>query len=478
MPLTDPARLQLAVNADPEFRLAARYWNATLGLESTTEALRVEIADGQVVSCDSCRPGQPATITVSGPDEGWAEFLAPVPRPFYQDLLGGCVQHHGFQVAGDMLSLSAYYQAMQRLFAVMSALRAGGRASSAAAGATTASPAAAGATAGAASLTAAPADPAGGVRGPRPETAGEASLAAAPAGASPRTSPPPGSWTPRFDSAVGRYVYLTIEGVEYRVYFEEAGTGIPLLLQHTAGADARQWRHLLEDAEIQRHFRMIAYDLPYHARSLPPAGVEWWTREYRLTREFLMQVPVTLARALGLDRPVFMGCSIGGHLAADLACFHPGVFRAAIALEGALATPARRDLSYLHHPRISHEYRAGLMHGITAPRSPEACRRETAWIYSQGAPGVFRGDLHYYNVEHDLAGLAPSIDTRKTSLHVLTGEYDWSSTPAMGQALAAEVPGATFQAMPGLGHFPMCEDPARFRQHLLPVLEAIRARTS
>ena len=73
-----------------------------------------------------------------------------------------------------------------------------------------------------------------------------------------------------FDTAVGRYVYLPIDGIEYRVYFEEAGTGIPLLLQHTAGADGRQWRHLLEDTELQQHFHMLAYDLPYHARSLPP----------------------------------------------------------------------------------------------------------------------------------------------------------------------------------------------------------------
>ncbi len=123
----------------------------------------------------------------------------------------------------------------------------------------------------------------------------------------------------RFDAAVGRYVYLTIDGTEYRVYFEDAGTGIPLLLQHTAGADGRQWRHLLEDAGVRRHFRMIAYDLPYHAKSVPPTGVEWWKQEYRLTRDFLMKVPVTLARELDLDRPVFMGCSIGGHLAADLA---------------------------------------------------------------------------------------------------------------------------------------------------------------
>lgn len=125
MPLADPTRLQASANADPEFRLAARYWTATLSLESPSRALRVEIADGRVASCREGEAGQPATITVAGPDEGWSQFLAPVPRPFYQDLLGGCVQHHGFVVAGDMLALSAYYQATQRLFAVMRSLRAG-----------------------------------------------------------------------------------------------------------------------------------------------------------------------------------------------------------------------------------------------------------------------------------------------------------------------------------------------------------------
>jgi hypothetical protein len=124
MTLADPTRLQAGANADPEFRLAARYWSATLSLESPSRALRVEIADGRVANCREGEAGQPATITVAGPEDGWVQFLAPVPRPFYQDLLGGCVQHHGFTVAGDMLALSAYYQAAQRLFAVMRALRA------------------------------------------------------------------------------------------------------------------------------------------------------------------------------------------------------------------------------------------------------------------------------------------------------------------------------------------------------------------
>jgi pimeloyl-ACP methyl ester carboxylesterase len=282
----------------------------------------------------------------------------------------------------------------------------------------------------------------------------------------------------RLDAAVGRYVHLAIDGIEYRVYFEEAGTGIPLVLQHTAGADARQWRHLLEDRDIQRHFRMVAYDLPYHGKSVPPTGVEWWKHEYRLTRDFLMKVPVTLATELALDRAVFMGCSIGGHLAADLACHYPGFFRAAIAVEGALATPFRRDLSPLHHPRVSNEYKASLMYGITSPSSPEPYRRETAWVYSQGAPAVFKGDLHYYTVEHDLTEMAATIDTAKTALYVLTGEYDWSSTPAAGQALADAVPGATFRMMSGVGHFPMSENPVSFREYILPVLDEIRARAS
>jgi hypothetical protein len=34
MRLVHPAQLQAAANTDPEFRMAARYWNATLSLES------------------------------------------------------------------------------------------------------------------------------------------------------------------------------------------------------------------------------------------------------------------------------------------------------------------------------------------------------------------------------------------------------------------------------------------------------------
>jgi len=279
----------------------------------------------------------------------------------------------------------------------------------------------------------------------------------------------------RFDRATGRYIYLGIDGIEYRVYFEENGAGIPLLLQHTAGADGRQWRHLLEDESVARHFRMIAYDLPYHGKSVPPTGIDWWRQEYRLTKDFLMQVPVTLARELGLERPVYMGSSIGGHLAADLALHYPETFRAVIGLEAAAHTPGGY-LDIWHHPRISDEFKASVMFGLMSPTSPEPLRRETAWIYSQGAPPVFKGDLYYFSIDHDLRETARQIDTSRVAVYLLTGEYDWAATPAQSRDLAAQIPGAFYRTMDGLGHFPMSEDPDRFRSYVLPILEQIRSR--
>lgn len=121
MPFGDPNRILAAANADPEFRLAARYWDATLIFVASARALRVDIANGQVASCDfgDGPDSANATLVVTATDKGWTEFLAPKPRAFYQDLLGGAVGRHGFGLAGDILSMSAYYQASQRLFAIM-----------------------------------------------------------------------------------------------------------------------------------------------------------------------------------------------------------------------------------------------------------------------------------------------------------------------------------------------------------------------
>ncbi|MFD5272181.1 alpha/beta fold hydrolase [Streptomyces sp. NPDC058335] len=281
----------------------------------------------------------------------------------------------------------------------------------------------------------------------------------------------------RIPDVTGRYVYLDVQGVEYRVFFEEAGEGIPVVLQHTAGCDGRQWRHLLEDPDFTSRYRLIAPDLPFHGRSLPPESQEWWTEEYSLRQDFFLAFHVALVEALGLERPVYAGCSMGGHLAPDLALHHPGLYKAAIGIEAALNSHGvERILPWLHHPRINNDSKPALMHTMCAPQSPERYKRETTFVYSQGAPAVFKGDLNYYLVEHDLTEDAKKIDTSQTALYVLNGEYDWSAPPMAGAALAAEVDGATATAMQEVGHFAMSENPEVFKRYFLPILEQAAAR--
>jgi pimeloyl-ACP methyl ester carboxylesterase len=276
-----------------------------------------------------------------------------------------------------------------------------------------------------------------------------------------------------FEDIVGRYLCLDVDNIRYRVYFEETGAGIPLLCQHTAGSDGRQYRHLLNDNEIAKDYRIIAYDLPYHGKSLPPVGLKWWQREYRLEKDFFMRFVVAFSKALELDRPVFMGSSMGGHLAPDLALNYPAEFRAVIGLESAISTPGFY-LDWFYHPRISNDFKASLMYGLMSPTSPEKFRRETSWCYGQGAPAVFKGDLYYYCIDHDLTGRAQDIDTSQVAVYLLTGEYDFASPPFLSKMLAEEIRNAMFTEMKGLGHFPMCEDYRTFREYILPILDEIK----
>jgi pimeloyl-ACP methyl ester carboxylesterase len=66
---------------------------------------------------------------------------------------------------------------------------------------------------------------------------------------------------------------------------------------------------------------------------------------------------------------------------------------------------------------------------------------------------------------------AKKIDTTKTALYILNGEYYWSGYPAAGEALAAEVDGATFAVMKDIGHFGMSENPEVSKKYFPSVLE-------
>ena len=284
---------------------------------------------------------------------------------------------------------------------------------------------------------------------------------------------------PIIEPVVGRYLRLDFNGRPHRIYFEEAGQGIPLLCLHTAGADGRQYRELLNDPAITARFRVIAFDLPWHGKSSPPAGFE--TEAYHLTTQLYVDTVMAVSRALGLSRPVVMGCSIGGRAVLHLALRHGGHFRAAIGLQSAThaepgADTRLRDLGVLYRPDIhGQEAAAGTVACLIAPTSPRADKWETLWHYMQGGPSVFLGDLHYYFSDGDLRNADLAGLDGKCPLYLLTGKYDLSATPELTAELARATGARHFEVMKGMGHFPMSESPVEFRRYLMPILDRIVA---
>ena len=404
------------VNADERLVRRGRFLTTTFLLEADGESWLVRVLEGRI---DRVERGpflmRPWSFAVRASKDTWQRFWEPVPVPGYHDLFAMTRNGHA-RIEGDLVPLMTHLRYIQDVLA-----------------------------------------------SPRRRTGSTATGHAALA--DPATIEP----------IVGRYLRLVMAGRPHRIYFEEAGQGIPLVCLHTAGADGRQYRHLLNDPDVTAHYRVIAFDMPWHGKSLPPPG--WQREEYRLTTRGYTDLILAVCRALDLTRPVVLGCSIGGKIVLNLALEHPEAFRALIGVEAAdYQPPWYDDTTWLHRPDVHGGELAGaMMSGLIAPQSPEETRWDTLWGYMQGGPGVFKGDLHFYRVDGDLRDRVGRIDTRRCPLYLLTGEYDFSCQPDDTRRTASKIPGARVTIMKEIGHFPMSEHPVQFRRYLLPVLDEIRA---
>jgi pimeloyl-ACP methyl ester carboxylesterase len=416
-------KLHAVASNDTELAYKLRGLSAKVRIGPDGRALDLDVRDGSIVST-TAESGE-ADVAITAPDAFWtAALTGPLAAPGYESATMALAR--GLSFKGEFASLVAAYQgAWQRLYLV---------------------------------------------------------LREAACGVSPR-HPDPAPFR-ETDTAVGRYIYVKANGEEARIYFEQAGTGaIPLIVLHTAGADGRQYRYLLADPEMQKRFTMYAIDLPYHGKSLPPIGVRWWEQPYKPTRDYLMNWVVGIADHLGLDQPFFMGCSVGGQLALDLAAYHKERFGAFISLNGWYDNPlpaAAINNDMFRTPSISEDYPMSIILGGTAPLAPEARAQEVYWIYRSNFPGVYAGDNDYFMHGHDLKVCGHMIDAAAKPLVVIEGEYDSAAHDAVhgGPAIAANVPGSEVIVADGLGHFAPSDDPIGFSKMLVPVMDRIIARVN
>lgn len=365
----------------------------------------------------------------------WDEFFRAVPRPPYQSFFGMLMRVDGARVDGDELRFAQHAHLVRRVLEI---------------GREVAS-------------------------GPGPVAADQETGDAA-AGA---LDDGPGDWLDGpddwpddgSDAIVGRYRRVTVRGEPLRVFCEEAGTGRDVLFLHTAGADGRQFHRLMTHPGLLRRCRMVAFDLPWHGRSPPhpeavPGGYALGTDDYA-------EVVMAVVEALGLDRPVVVGSSMGGQICLELAYRYPDRLGGVVACEAADRVPGRQ-VPWARHPEVNQAlFVPEWVDGLMAPQSPRRYRREVWWGYSQGGFGTFYGDILFYSGDWDGRDRVPRIDTSRCPVVMLTGEYDYSCTPQMSRATADRIPGAAFDVMPGLGHFPMAENPPLFAGYLLDALDRI-----
>jgi pimeloyl-ACP methyl ester carboxylesterase len=402
-----------ACRDDPVLSVWAGEWSADFAIESGGAAVSFAFVNGIV------QPGDGTPLfTLSAPGEIWEKFLQPISPRHHHGIFAMLYRVPEFQIKGEMVAFMQHAHLARRVLEIGKWLALG------------------------------------------------------------NSSPAPTSLAPRggkraVPAVVGGYVPVTVAGTTYQIYYETAGSGRDVLCMHTAGADGRQFHGLMADPRITEGHRLVAFDLPWHGKSPPPDAAI--PGSWRLNTDLYVDLIMGFIAAAGLHQPIALGASMSGEICLELALRHPEAFSGIIACE-ACEQVTRRQTHWASHPRVNQAlFVPEWIRGLSAPQSPAEWQEQIAWHYGQGGPSVFFGDIAFYSGDWDARERVGLIDTNRCRLFMLTGEYDYSCTVEMSEATAAKIPGARFQAMPGIGHFPFAENPPRFAEYLLPILHELHA---
>ena len=120
---SEVARVIEVINADPEFRLASRFFSQDILLIVGESKCIVKVRDGIVTEL-KLDPTfmNPWSFFIKGSGEAWQKFLHPLPPPFFTDLYG-CIARQNFEIGGDIEAVFAHYWAVTRLLDVLRELQ-------------------------------------------------------------------------------------------------------------------------------------------------------------------------------------------------------------------------------------------------------------------------------------------------------------------------------------------------------------------
>lgn len=287
----------------------------------------------------------------------------------------------------------------------------------------------------------------------------------------------PGAWLYERNRALEAWLagleehVVTVKGVRWVYYARHLDRGRCDVFVHGFTAEAANWFRFARQLEGERC--LVVPDLPGFGRSgHDPAWSYAIPAQVARLRDFLAAIRAPAPYHL-------VGSSMGGHIVLMYALEYPGeVASLALFDAGGVASPVPSD----HARQLATTGRMAF--DVRSHADFEAmmamAMHDQPWV-----PGVVRRALAdafiARNERHlDMFGqiygkdlLEPRLRAIAVPTLVLWGEHDRLLHVSMAKVLAAGIPGARLEIMPGIGHLPFLEDPsgtaaryARFRAGL------------
>ena len=245
-----------------------------------------------------------------------------------------------------------------------------------------------------------------------------------------------------------------------KIYYEVHGSGPPLLLTHGYSSTSAMWKGQIE--ALSQHHSLVLWDMRGHGQSDYPADPAAYSEALTVADM------AALLDEVGAETAIVGGLSLGGYMSLAFYRAHPDRVRALLIIDtgpGFKKDDAREAWNRRARETADRFEREGLAVLKSASRERSTVSHRDASGLARAARGMLT--QRDARVIESLPGIkAPSL--------VVVGADD-APFLAASDYVAAKIPGARFQAMQGIGHFPFAENPPLFAEYLLPILRELRS---